>query len=461
MSCPRCQAGNPEVGHFCFVCGQDLRTDDISRKKSFAVKPDEPVASFNLVSTIMPRGVTQSPQTYKLALVIALVAALATAIFGALPMAVMIAAFAIPIVYIVYLYDVNQWEDEPVQVTALAFGLTFVLAIGWTLLALAMRGTSLPSGTLDTSGPTGPTFMGFLVAALLIPIVGELIRQIGPVVLAARPEFDDLMDGLTFGIISGVAYATADTLVRHWPLITGGFQGVNADAATWASLLFLEGFIKPLVLGTATGIACAEFSGLGKGYDGFTPRYFRGVAEAIIYNVLYFGGLYLFSFFGSPIVSLLVSILWGLAILAVLIIRVRNVLHFGLMEAALEHQARSDVGQEGDLQFCRSCEMPLLAGSQFCSACGTAVRVTQDHKQARTGIASAQKSRDRGASSATEEPSRSATALMTDPDAASEPRTATHYTPRDATTPADEAAATPPAEPSPMDVFFDDEEGRS
>ena len=43
------------------------------------------------------------------------------AIFGALPIAVLVAAFAVPIVYIVYLYDVNLWEDEPVLVTGLAF----------------------------------------------------------------------------------------------------------------------------------------------------------------------------------------------------------------------------------------------------------------------------------------------------------------------------------------------------
>ena len=46
------------------------------------------------------------------------------AIFGALPIAVLIAAFAVPIVYIVYVYDVNLWEDQPIPVTALAFLLT-------------------------------------------------------------------------------------------------------------------------------------------------------------------------------------------------------------------------------------------------------------------------------------------------------------------------------------------------
>ena len=58
--------------------------------------------------------------------------ALVAAIFGAMPIAVLVAAFAVPIVYIVYLYDVNLWEDEPLPVTALAFLLTGVLAALFT-----------------------------------------------------------------------------------------------------------------------------------------------------------------------------------------------------------------------------------------------------------------------------------------------------------------------------------------
>lgn len=388
MECPRCGAHLPEVAHFCHSCGHDLRAPDVARRKSFAVKPDEPVASFALVSTIMPRGAGERPQTYRLALTIALTAALIAAIFGALPIAVLIAAFAVPIVYIVYLYDVNLWEDQPIPVTALAFVLTGALAAAFLLilkyfglLAPPMPAIQLPGGV----SVGGPTLGGFLVAALLVPIVGEIIRQIGPVMLASRPQFDDLMDGLTFGIISGVAYSTADTLVRHWSSLTGGFVGAN-DPGAWASLIFLEGFVKPLVIGTATGIACAEFSGLGSGYDGFTGRYVRGLLEAIVANVAYSGGIYLLGHLNNPTLRVMLQLAWALLILAVLIIRVRNVLHHGLMEAALEASARQGVGAQtgvgaDELEFCPSCEMPLIAGSAFCTACGTAVRTrTKAHR---------------------------------------------------------------------------------
>jgi hypothetical protein len=321
----------------------------------------------------MPRGSGQNPQTYRLAFTIALVVALIAAIFGAMPIAVLVAAFAIPIVYIVYIYDVNLWEDEPIPVTGLAFGLTGVLAIGFTILWTFLRGP-VPYGTTTYEGSlsAAPTVGTFLLVALVVPVVGEALRQIGPVVLASRPEFDDLMDGLTFGVVSGVAYACFDTLVRHWDLLTGGLQG--QDPGLWVSLIFLEGFVKPLLMGTATGLACAEFSGLGRGYDGFTPRYFRGVAEAVLANIAYQAGTYLFAFVGSATLGVMLSIVWGLVILAILILRVRTVLHVGLMEAALERSARKG-SHEGDVEFCGQCELPLLEHAAFCNACGTAVRV--------------------------------------------------------------------------------------
>ena len=374
MECPRCRAELPEVAHFCHICGQDQRSPDLVRRKSFAAKPDEPVASFALISSIMPRGVGQRPQTYRIALTIALVVALIAAIFGAMPIAVLVAAFAIPIVYIVYIYDVNLWEDEPIPVAGLAFALTGVLAIGFTALWTFLRGP-VPYGTttFDGSLSTAPQVGPFLIVALVVPIVGEAIRQVGPVVLASRPEFDDLMDGLTFGVISGVSYACFDTIVRHWDLLTGGLQA--QDPGLWVSLIFLEGFVKPLIFGTATGIACAEFSGLGRGYDGFTPRYFRGLAEAVLANIAYQAGTYLFAFVGSATLSVILSITWGLVILGILILRIRNVLHIGLMEAALERSARAGEIGEGELQFCAQCELPLLPNAAFCNACGTAVRV--------------------------------------------------------------------------------------
>lgn len=322
----------------------------------------------------MPRGAGGHPQTYRIALTAGLTVALLAAIFGALPIALLVAAFTVPLVYIVYLYDVNLWDDHPLQVTLAGFALTGALAAlftwGWVQLVPPVHGLPSFGGGIG-AGPDGGTL---LLVGVVVPIVAHLLIQIGPVYLASRPRFDDLMDGLTFGIVSGVAYSTFDTLVRHGDALFGGLAR-DADPATWVALVFLEGMVKPLLFGTAAGIAAAEFSGLGKGYDGFTPRYFRGLAEAIVATALYQTGAYLLSFLPT-FQGVALTLVLGLAILAVLILRVRTVLHTALIEAALEAAARGDtaVGATGELEFCANCEMPLLAGAAFCSACGAAER---------------------------------------------------------------------------------------
>ena len=121
------------------------------------------------------------------------------------------------------------------------------------------------------------------------------------------------------------------------------------------SLIFLDGFVKPLLIGTATGIACAEFSGLGRGYDGFTPRYFRGAGRGRAGQHRLPGRRSTCSPSSATTRSVVIlSIVWGLLILGILILRMRNVLHVGLMEAALERSARAGgVGADGELAVLR------------------------------------------------------------------------------------------------------------
>ena len=111
MECPRCRAELPEVAHFCHICGQDQRSADLADEVRCR-KPDEPVASPALISSIMPRS-GRSAQAYRIALAIAWSWRWSRPSSGRWRSPCW-SAFAIPIVYIVY--DVNLWEDEPLPV---------------------------------------------------------------------------------------------------------------------------------------------------------------------------------------------------------------------------------------------------------------------------------------------------------------------------------------------------------
>jgi hypothetical protein len=142
--------------------------------------------------------------------------------------------------------------------------------------------------------------------------------------------------------------------------------------------------VKPIVYGAATGIAVASFSGLGTGYDGFKPAYVRGLAEALAANVLFQGGL----FFAARLEGTkgaIVGLVWGGLIAAALVVRLRYLLHYAVLEAALE--ASSSGAELKDsargTAYCPSCEMPLVPGANFCVVCGTSVRAGSKVTRAR------------------------------------------------------------------------------
>jgi RsiW-degrading membrane proteinase PrsW (M82 family) len=376
MECPVCSTTNPEVATFCLRCGEGLRAGVTAgarrRASNYAANPAEPVLTVGIVTTLMPHAAGSRPSTYRTALVAGALLPLLGAALGVLPFALVAAALLIPVVYILYLYDVNMWEDQPVLVVAGAALLSGALALGFTLLwrewlfhDIAVA-SNLRLGELRVEEA--------LVFGLLVPVVATLLMQIGPVLLASRPQFDDLLDGLTFGVVSGVSFAAVETLVTHGSVIFDApLRTRGTEVSVWIAVVVTAGILKPLLYGTVTGLATARFSGLGEGVDGFTGRYSRAVLEAAAFLVLFHLGGYLLGLVQGAKATVL-SALWSAALVAAAVVRLRAVLHTALLEGALE--AAAGGGRHATLGggYCQHCELPLLDGSLFCVACGSSVR---------------------------------------------------------------------------------------
>ena len=63
-------------------------------------------------------------RAYQVAFAIALGIPVIAAAAGWIPFALVAAALAVPIVFTVYLYDVNEWDDQPVPVVLAAIVVT-------------------------------------------------------------------------------------------------------------------------------------------------------------------------------------------------------------------------------------------------------------------------------------------------------------------------------------------------
>jgi hypothetical protein len=342
--------------------------------------------SWNLVTSLMPLASERTPQTYRFAIAIGAVPPLIAVLLGWLPVAMAAAAVLVPAVYLVYLDDVNEWEDEPAPVllgtVVAAIVLAFVATWLWQTQALGdQRVVQARSG--------GWSVGTFVVLCLLAPIVGELLRELGPVVLARRPAFDDLIDAVTFAVASGATWAAVETLVLNRNLLLHAPGDLaSVDAGHWWVLLITAGLVKPVVYGSASALALAAFSGIGPGYAGFSARYALGFAEAVAYGIAFQIGQYAGDHVGGT-VGAVVALLTGAVVLATVVLRVRVVLHAALMESALEAAV---VGAEGrhaaqGEAYCGNCDMPLLPAAAFCSACGTATRAVAKPRRSFNGDA--------------------------------------------------------------------------
>ena len=386
MPCPTCATENPEVALYCYRCGTPLRGSASTRAGSYAVQSSEGVNQFALISTIMPHTNRATADNYRWAMIISGVLIIGAMGFGLLPIAVAAAAFLIPIVYLVYIYDVNMWEDAPLPVVAGLFLVTGVLSILITLFFFRWvfdeQFNEFAAGA--RVGISALSVPSLLLFAVVLPIVAEVAKNVGGVFLATRPQFDDMIDGLTFGIAAGTAYAAFETIVLYSSVFTSSDFRTTDGLASWAVVVVNLMVVKSLIYGTATGIAVASFSGRGEGYDGFKAPYFMNFGLAVAANVGYWLGVRLLSYvpFGQAL-----GLLWGFVILAVLVLRIRVTMQAALLEAAVEDAVRTDGlhskrATAADA-YCPECENPLLVGSHFCMVCGTSVR-SSSHQARRT-----------------------------------------------------------------------------
>ena len=376
MTCPRCSTHLPSGAAFCHACGADAvwaTAADSGRHHAYAAQPGEGVASFNVVSALMPLATEQAPQTYRFALAAGAAVPVVAVLLGWLPVAFGAAALLMPAVYILYLYDVNEWEDQPLAVLGGTVLTTALLAWAWTWV---WQGSLLPDDNFALRQEGTWSVPTVLVACVLAPVVGELLRQAGPLLLARRSQFDDLIDAVTFAVASGATFAAVETLVVNRSLILGGFAtGGSLDTAHWWLTLLVAGLLKPIIYGSASALALAAFSGVGAGYRGFRADYWRGLAEALTVVICFQLGQY-----GADRIGGRTGAVTSLAISAVVagyaIVRVRMVLHTALLEGALDAARHGRAAQHATAgeAYCGHCDMPLLDGAAFCSACGTSTR---------------------------------------------------------------------------------------
>jgi RsiW-degrading membrane proteinase PrsW (M82 family) len=365
VTCPHCGHLVP-AGDFCGHCGAHLTAGSANRMHSFAAMPNEAVARVAIISTLLPHLPHRRGRPFRLALIAGAAAVILLAAFHLFASATVAATLVLPVLYLIYLYEVEVYENEP------------WLVVGATMVAGAVLGyafATLAGGALSQLTLTADNDTAFVEASIVLPIVAQLLMLAGPLFLYLfRRRFREPLDGLAFGAASALGFTLASSLTAYWPAITGPLVS-SGSPLEWGMRLARTGLLLSLINASTTALITASL---------WLHRYDRrrrnrgwqsGVLAAI---VVAFGVQIVLAVLGFVFQDLAVQV-GILAIAAVaLLLYVRLVIHQALLVEGVEHE----IGPDSPCPECHRM-VPTMA---FCPACGAARAAAS--KQKRLGLGS-------------------------------------------------------------------------
>jgi RsiW-degrading membrane proteinase PrsW (M82 family) len=279
-----------------------------------------------------------------------------------------VVSFAIPLIYLLYLYEVEVYEEEPVQVIGLTVLLGIALGIPWAWwTGPIITHTLLQNSTLGAV--SGPVLLGGIV----LPVAAQLLMLVGALVLYRVGRFNEALDGFTFGAACALGFTLSSTLVNLLPNLKTGLVS-NAPIEENILDLLQRGLFLPLINASITGLIAGALW-LHRGLIR-RLRFHRSfvalstiLAIAVVVRII-LGVVSVFA------IDPLYTALTYACITAALLIWVRIALHQMLLTEAVEVTIGPDA-------VCSHCHfvVPRMA---FCPHCGIATCATPKTGSGRT-----------------------------------------------------------------------------
>lgn len=366
IRCDQCGQDVPAMT-WCVRCGDPLGPEQRKGREgrvrdAYAAAPGERATAVRLVSTLYPSLPREEIRTFQIALIGGALLIVALGLLGFFPVAIVAAAILVPLVTVIYVYDVDVYENEPIRVVALTFlwGALVGALFSYTLDAfLPAQATSVIGGSVTGAGTSDFPWIRGVVA----PILMVLLMAAGPLALLPYKRFNDVLDGATFGVASGVAFIGAQTLITALNLFDSGLQPVG-DVLPWVVRLLVLGVGLPVIAAGAIGGLCGVFWLRYR-----SPVQDRGKLGALGHPAIAAVVAAALMLVASLSVLLLADLLHLVVIVLLAVIALlwlRRVIHVGLLEEANEIPIGAPI-------ICPECgkETPLHT---YCGNCGTSLK---------------------------------------------------------------------------------------
>jgi hypothetical protein len=357
MRCPNCHHDVPATA-YCVRCGEPLENRASPypvEGRGYAAAPHEHWSTPRIISSIYPHLPRSSMASFRVALLFGTALVVVLSLFGLFPLALIVAAVLLPSLTILYIWDVDLYEDEPLKMLAftIAWGAGAGIGLGFATRA-ATSSESLLTGVVDSQD--------LLWLGVLLPLASVVLMLLGPLVLLPYRRFNDVLDGVTFGGACAVTLLGAEVLTNSAGFLNGALKAAG-DVSPWIARLLTLAVAVPVLGAAAIGAAAGAF-------------WLRYRAPARDRKVLGPLGSPLLAFslaaaviVGASIAQLYLAPWWSLAIVAALalaaLVVLRLVIHLGLLEEAAEIEI-------GPATRCPNCgrETPTHT---FCAQCGIAL----------------------------------------------------------------------------------------
>ncbi|HEY7827679.1 MAG TPA: hypothetical protein VIB99_05565 [Candidatus Limnocylindrales bacterium] len=352
QTCPHCGHVVPPLS-YCVRCGAALGRG--GHRHEYAAHPAEPARAIRLFSTLFPHLPQARYDSFRHAfgLGVAIVAVLVIA--GFFPIALVVSALLVPVLFVLYFIEVDLYERAPLPV----IGAT----LAWGVVAGAIVGGLVRLNGGAALADSTPDVMSSVPGAVGLALFGGVLATLGPLALIRHRAFNDVLDGATFGAISGAAFASTVGLFRAGDLLGAGLRP-GGDPLPWLARLATLGVAQPVLLATVTGSICAAFwlryrapvrdrnalGWLGRPLAAIlagAALITAGALGRVVLDVA--GGLI------STTIAGLIGLVW-----------LRATIHLGLLEEANE----SDVGPPSR---CLNCGR-MTPGHTFCGWCGISLQ---------------------------------------------------------------------------------------
>ncbi len=374
MRCPHCGRETPE-GEYCTHCGARLATPsrpfDARRTHTYAANPHEHVLHLSVVTTLFPHLSPRQTHQARWLLLGAALIILCIGLGRLVPLAFVLAALLVPILYLAYFYVSELYADEPLPVLIATFvsGALFGTLVSAGFYSVILSQRSLGFGS-------SPSYV--VLTGVVLPLLSQALMLAGPLVLyLVRPRFNHFLDGLVFGAASGLGFAAAQSIIYSWQLIQGPFRQSGPDYS-WALPTLRIALFVPVLDASTTALICgalwlrrdrqARVSNLG---------WIAAPPVAVLLGVL---GQVVPSLGYNLIGGQVMALLWyGLAA-AVFLLLLRLLVHGGLLEDA--RAEGPGAGGPGAAHACPYCHRSVPADAAFCPHCGLAQRTSARRRQA-------------------------------------------------------------------------------